>query len=204
MSATFRWATNVLVVGAVLSIVLTFFASRVVIFSEQYNNVLDNNAKHEYNREHCSGHSEFSRLNGEWCEQARRASEREPWKHAFAETLARTHSCGQWPCSTLYGVVLEKTNSVLFNVILASGLLLVVYVLVTRVLGSMMYTAQGKHYIGTQAMVYGAPSHIEGGADVLRHDYTQRALRYHNDSDDGTLRLLGVSSRRAYAATHSD
>jgi len=210
MSSTLRFAANVLVAGAVLSIVLTFVASRAVIFSEQYNGALNDNTKHAYNREHCDGHSDFSRLNGEWCEQAKRAAQREPWKHAFAETLARTHSCGQWPCSMLYGVLLEKTNSVLFNVILALGLLLLVYVLATRVLGSMVHTAQGKHYIGTHEMVYNAPSQIEGGPSMLRYDNMAAPLplRYYNggggNDNDGSIRLLGVSSRRAYDASHSD
>ena len=207
MSSTFKWATNTLIVGAVASIFITFFASRAIIFNEAYKNAASRKEADRYMREVCDTHTRIAQYEPEMCAKALLATQRSPWSFAAAETIAQTHSCGQWPCSTLYGLVLEKTSSTLFNIILALGLLLFVYVIAVRFIGSAMHTAQAKHYMDSQAMLMSAPSRIEGGADALRYHttppYIQYANEQHENSQDG-IRLLGLSSRRAHPLEESD
>jgi len=199
MSSTFKWATNILVGAVVVTILSTFLLSRALIFSGAYKRATIDQVGNEYMRGICETHANVARYQPDMCSKVHQATEFSPWTTAMTEVIAQTHSCGQWPCSTLYGLVLEKTNSTLFNIILALGLLLFVYVVAVRFIGGAMHTAQAKQYVGTHSMMYNAPSQIEGGGMEALRQY-----RYEPDDGRQNIRLLDFKPRRSYTADVSD
>lgn len=159
----FRWALNFVLV-AVLSIgVLTFVASRASLFYRGYNKAVEDRAAHNYVVQQCESHSDWLRFKPDMCAEANFEAQRSPWTIAAEYTLANTHSCGQWTCTSLYGMILEKTNNTLFNVALASGALVLLYALVLRIMGTALQTASAKNYA---YLAHGAPSYIEGGPNA--------------------------------------
>ena len=164
----FRFAVNVLLISSLAIVAVTFVASRAALFRHGYNQAVEALERHKYVDAQCSTHSDWLRFKPDMCAEARAEKQRQPSSVAFEYMLANTHSCGQWPCSSLYSMILEKTNHTLFNVALAAGSLVIFYALVLRIMGSAWQNASAKQYAH---LTRGEPGYIENGQEPLIEYY---------------------------------
>jgi len=155
---SWRWALNALAVLGVGLFVGMFVTTRLVLFSEAYSTATAERTSHERFAQLCLTHVDLRETEPVRCQERIKLASQSPWSLALKHVVAETHSCGQWPCTTLYGVVLDKTSGTLLQLTLGVSASVLLYALLLRVVGPLIKSATLDNSLAAQHV----PS-VEGG-----------------------------------------
>lgn len=134
-----------------------FLVTRVLLFSENYS--LGKRIKNEHERfaHMCMTHADLREIEPQRCQQRTVAAEMSPWVYSLKQVAVQTPSCGYAHCSDIYGAILDKSSSALFNITLGMGVFVIFYSVLIRIVGPLLKpsTDTGNYY--NNSLEHGGP-----------------------------------------------